>query len=379
MAEFCIRNPFSLGIVQDEGDFCNRLEEKKELVNHAINGDNVVLYSPRRYGKSSLVSRVQEDLDKKGFRTVYADLFPVISENDFMLRFASALYRGLGKGINPKKFMEKAGEFFRMLTVEISQEGYKFYARTETSIPTEQQIEGLLVGMNTYVIKNKLRVHVCLDEFQEILVLPQAKKLEGILRSQMQRHRNISYFYVGSRRRVIQDMFSDRSRPFYKSAFAFELKEIPKGEFAPFITDKFANSGKVCPRDAADEIYDLVRGYPYYVQKICSIIWDMIDVKADASIVHAAYSKLIKAEEMECVGTWSGLSLSQKKLFRALAQEPTSSPYGKDFLAKHDLSLGGAQGAMKVLYDMDIIEQFGDKEKAYRVTDPVMAAWAKSV
>jgi hypothetical protein len=378
VAEFCIRNPFSLGIVQNADDFCNRVDEKKELMAHAINGDNVVLYSPRRYGKSSLVGRVQEELENKGYRSIYVDLFPVISENDFLLRIARALYRGLGKGINPKKFMEKAGDFFRMLTVEITHEGYKFYARAETSVPTEQQIEDLLAGMNSYVTKNKLRVIVVLDEFQEILCLPQAKRLEGILRSQMQRHRDISYFYVGSRRRVLQDMFSNKSRPFYKSAFSFILKEIPKTEFVPFIMVKFTNSGKMCPQDAAEEIYDLVRGYPYYVQKICSIIWDITDVKVSIPIVQDAYAKLVKAEKTEFDGIWSGLSLNQKKLLRAIAEEPTSSPYGKNFIAKYDLSVGGAQGAMKVLLNMDILEQYGAKKRVYRVTDPIMGAWAKS-
>ncbi|HYA88014.1 MAG TPA: hypothetical protein VEI57_13225, partial [Nitrospirota bacterium] len=282
-----------------------------------------------------------------------------------------------GKGINPNEFMENIGEFFRMLAVELTHEGYKFYA--QRGISTEQQIVDLLSGMNAYVTKNKLRVHIACDEFQELVILPQAKRVEETLRSQMQGQGNISYFFIGSRRRVLQDMFFSRSRPFYKSAFNFELKKIPREEFASFITGKFASSGKHCPEDAAVEIYNLVRGFPYYIQKLSSLIWDMTGVNVTIAIVRDAFGKLIKLEEAEFVATWSGLSLNQKKLLRAIATEPTASPYGKDFTAKYDLSVGGTQGAMRVLREMDIVELHqDDKEKIYRVTDPVLRVRAMS-
>jgi len=377
MAELYLKNPFSTGIMRKDDDFCNRDVEKQELLKLAMNGSNVVIFSPRRGGKSSLIGRVQEDLEKQGFRTVSIDLFSVISETDLLLRFARAFYHGLGKGMSPRKFMENIGEFIRKIPVELTQEGYKFYA--QYGIPTEQQFVDLLSGMNAYVTKNKLRVHITCDEFQELVILPHAKKFEGTLRSQMQGQSAISYFFVGSRRRVLQDMFFDRSRPFYKSAFTFELKEIPRDEFAAFIMGKFSSSGKDCPRDSAVEIYNLVRGFPSYVQKLSSLVWDMTEERVELSIVRDAFVKLIKLEEAEFAATWSGLSLNQKKLLRAIADEPTASPYGKDFIAKYDLSLGGTQGAMKVLREMDIVETHEDgKAKIYRVTDPVIGAWAKS-
>ncbi len=378
MAETIMRNPFSTGVEQND-DLCNRVEEKQELLKHAINGDNVVISSPRRFGKSSLIGRVQEDLEKNGFRTIYIDMFAVISVTDFILRFANALYYGLGKGMNPKKFMENISVFFRMLSVELTHEGYKFFVRAQFGMSKERQIEDLLSGMDAYVAENKLRVHIACDEFQELVILPEAKKLEGFLRSQMQRQRNISYFFVGSRRRLLQDMFFNRSSPFYKSAFNFELKEISREEFTTFIMGKFAKSGKGCPQDAAAEIYNLVRGFPYYIRKLSAIVWDMTDENVNLSTVQHAFTKLIRAEETEFVATWSGLSLNQKKLLRAIADEPTASPYGKDFIAKYDLSIGGTQGAMKVLRNMDIIETFGnDEEIIYRVTDPLIGVWAKS-
>lgn len=379
MSNTCIRNPFSIGIIQDEHSFCDRVQEKEELIRYARNGDNVVLISPRRYGKSSLVGRVLESLEQEGYLTAYVDLFPVTSENDFVSRLASGLFKGIGKGIDPRSFLEKAGHLFRQLvpTYEMTHEGSKLYVRADPGIKTEVHIEDLLAGMYEYVEKSKLRAIVCLDEFQEITELPQAKKLEGILRSQMQRHRDISYFYVGSRRRVLQEIFSSRSRPFYKSAYTLVLKEIPRGEIVPYLEERFQSSGKQCRREAAELMYDLVRGYPYYVQKLASIAWDMVETVLDYQTVKDhAYPGLVKVEHVDFEGTWSGLSLNQKALLRAVAEEPTPSPFARVFLQKHNLSVGGAQGALKVLLEKDLVEQ--DEEKRYRVTDPVMGAWIKN-
>ena len=54
-----------------------------------------MLFSPRRYGKTSLVKRLQADLAAKGFFTVYADFFMATSENDIAGRIAKSIYNPL--------------------------------------------------------------------------------------------------------------------------------------------------------------------------------------------------------------------------------------------------------------------------------------------
>jgi len=51
-------NPFTLGIISPDQEFCNREKEIEELTRHALNCTHVVIFSPRRYGKTSLVKQV---------------------------------------------------------------------------------------------------------------------------------------------------------------------------------------------------------------------------------------------------------------------------------------------------------------------------------
>ncbi|HOD72443.1 MAG TPA: hypothetical protein PKO27_15560 [Deltaproteobacteria bacterium] len=65
-----MRNPFCATELPVTAPFCDREKESEELESHAVNRANVVLYSPRRYGKTSLVKRVQARLAGKGTITI---------------------------------------------------------------------------------------------------------------------------------------------------------------------------------------------------------------------------------------------------------------------------------------------------------------------
>lgn len=369
-----LSNPFTLRIAQDE-DFCNREKETDDLLRYARGGNNVMLISPRRYGKSSLIKHVFNHLKEEDFLTVYVDLFPVSSEQHFISRFSIAVFKGIGSGVDPRSFIDKVASVFKRIVpgVEVKPDGVSITSRFDYTISTDLLLDDLMEGIFAYVKKKGHKACIAMDEFQEITELPDSKKIEGILRSHIQTHKDISYFFIGSRRRILQDMFSNKNRPFYKSAYTYMLKEIPKEDFIPYIEQKFKNTGKVCQSAVADKIYDMVRGYPYYIQKLASVTWDITTKDCTVDTVLQAYGILLDIEATDFEGIWSGLSLIQKSVLRAIAKEPAATPYSREFLERHRLSLGGTQRAIGVLLSKDLVEK--DSENRYRVTDPVLGVW----
>ena len=85
-------NPFHTQTLPLDAPFCDRTVEIKELRQHALNGVNVVLYSPRRYGKTSLVRKVQAQLSAEEVLTIYADFFGVTSIDDIATQLAQAVF-----------------------------------------------------------------------------------------------------------------------------------------------------------------------------------------------------------------------------------------------------------------------------------------------
>lgn len=372
-------NPFTLGIVTGD-DFCDRTEEKKKLLTYIRNNHNVVLYAKRLIGKSSLVKQVLKEASRDGIMVVYANIFRISSEKDFIERVATAIASGIDhKAVDLRSVGEKFLDLFRRIKIgiETSPQGVDFTVGFDKTLEFSLLLDDLMRGLYNYVEKNKTRAVIALDEFQEITELPESKKVEGTLRQYMQERRDISYIYVGSRRRVLLDMFTDKKRPFYKSAFAYSLKEIPRHDFAAYISDKFKRSKKSCPREIAEEIYDTVSGYSYYVQKLASLCWDITEKHCDREIVRTAYNALIEIEApSDFEGLFGGLPLGQKALLMALAKEPTVSLFSKDYLNAHSLSQGTIQRAIKALVKRDLVEK--SDAGVYQTTDPVFGAWLRS-
>ena len=65
------------------------------MLNTLGGGSNIVLYGPRRYGKSSLVGELLNDLRRRGTACAELNLMDIASLDDFIAKFARAVYREL--------------------------------------------------------------------------------------------------------------------------------------------------------------------------------------------------------------------------------------------------------------------------------------------
>lgn len=60
-------NPFKYGQIVEGEYFYDRKDELARIKSTLANGNNIALYAPRRYGKSSLVNKVLKELHNEGF------------------------------------------------------------------------------------------------------------------------------------------------------------------------------------------------------------------------------------------------------------------------------------------------------------------------
>ena len=79
-----MRNPFVYGKTVSGEQFWNRDKEVKELVAEITNCQNIIIFSPRRYGKTSLIKRVLGKVKARGILTFYIDLYPAINKQKFI-------------------------------------------------------------------------------------------------------------------------------------------------------------------------------------------------------------------------------------------------------------------------------------------------------
>jgi AAA+ ATPase superfamily predicted ATPase len=64
-------DPFRYGTIVRGNHFYDRKNECAHIVKTLSGGNNMVLYAPRRFGKTSLVFKAMEQLEAGGFTCVY--------------------------------------------------------------------------------------------------------------------------------------------------------------------------------------------------------------------------------------------------------------------------------------------------------------------
>jgi hypothetical protein len=371
-----MENPFYLQEVPVDAPFCNRKKELKELQSYAEGKANVVLFSPRRYGKTSLVRRIQKNLSNKGAVTLFADLFGVASVDDVASRLAKAVFVVTHKKDPLWKSALRAMKSFRpvlkpdpsggvSLSVEPSGAG-----RSGLGL-----LEETMDSLGEFVNTTKSLVHVALDEFQEIVTLKEALRVEGILRTQIQQQQ-ASYFFIGSRRRILLGIFNDRQRPFFQSAINYPLQLLPPEELAEFIAEQFEKSQRKCTVANGKKLVSLTGFHPYYSEKLAFFVYELSKTVTEESI-NRAMERLILSEKPVFEAILQGISPHQRLLLQALAKETTPKLLASGYIQKHGLgSVGGVQHSSRQLEELDLIEK--DQETGrWRPVDPILAIWLR--
>ena len=373
-----MRNPFSLKIVVNPDHFCNRKKEIEQLVSYATSAGNAVIYSPRRFGKTSLVCQVQQRLKKKGFMTIYIDLFGLSSADNIARRIARGLYAAIYK---EKTLLQKAVSIIKTHRPVLRPDETGVSISAESVSPNlsgTELLDKTLGELGEFIDSGKKQINIALDEFQEITEI-RDRDIEGVMRTHIQKQ-PASYFFVGSRRQVLLEMFNQRRRPFFQSAVNFELCSLPHAELADFISKRFDAGGKHCSVEIAGRIAGCVEDHPYYCQKLCFFCFQLSGRAVTKGDVDAAFVELLQGERPVFEAIIQGLAPQQIALLRAVAKDPSKSIMSMAYMRKHNLkSIGGIQSAARKLEQLDHIErQAGKPEAPWRVVDPMLGRWLAS-
>ncbi len=372
-------NPFNYLQFATGDQFYDRREVRKDLFSRFLSGQsNVVLYGPRRYGKSSLVAELVGDLEKAGIPCVTLDVVKVPSIDMFVSAYATKVYRRLA----PVKFeFRKLGMFLKSLRPKMSlgptgETGLSFEPSGATVGP-EALTE--VLDLPQKLLSGKGRAVVVFDEFQEVKDLLPNDGFERVMRSAIQSHRNVSYIFLGSRYHMLRRMFTDHNRPFYKSAVTILLGKPPVEESVRFVIDRFASAGKSIARDAAERLVGKIENIPYFIQQLGFETFRLVDDARRKSVssadVDSAFANLSCFNRDQYEQLMLTLSVSQKKLLIALAHEQTDE-FGDVYRRRYALGVSSTVNSAKSKLMEDGHIELSDGK--YVVADPFFAQFLRT-
>ena len=241
-----MNRPFVYGYLAEKENFIDRIDERRQLKTFLGNGINVMLTSPRRWGKSSLVKATMEEMsgDDKKVRVCFIDAYKVHSEQDFYNAFATAIVEGLSSTL--EKGIELVKKYIQALTPSISLKSDPLNA-IEVDLnykPLHKSAEDILNLPELIARQKEWHVIVCIDEFQQLARLPEWKRIESTMRSVWQEHQHVNYCLYGSQRHMMMDIFNNASNPFYRFGQVIYLKKIKKEYWLPYIQESFSKTNK---------------------------------------------------------------------------------------------------------------------------------------
>lgn len=286
--------PFMFGKIASGPDFTDREKETTQLLQNFHVGINTILISPRRWGKSSLVKKVTEHPRNrsKNIRYCFIDLFNIRTEQEFYEAYVKELIK-----VTSGKWEERIEQAKKLFKKIIPQFTIGLNPDNEFSVGLDwkeikKAPEEILNLAETICKAKKLKLVVCIDEFQNISFFDDPLAFQKKLRAHWQHHKQTSYCLYGSKRHLLMELFSSPSKPFYKFGDVIFLEKIKEQYWISFIQKRFRETGKDIDSSQAQKIAQLMENHPYFVQQLAQQTWLLTKKSCTDKIIKKALENL---------------------------------------------------------------------------------------
>ena len=370
-----MKKSFIYGVSVSGENFTDRVEETRRLTMDFENGVNVILISPRRMGKTSLVKKVQSQVDNPNIRVIYMDIYDCRSEYDFYNKFATTILKETSGKMD--LFLDNVKQFLTRLSPKISfsPDPNMDYSVSLGITPKNYAPEEILDLPERMASKMGIHIVVCIDEFQQVGEWTDSLTIQKRLRSVWQHQQNTSYCLFGSKKHLLTNLFQNRRMPFYHFGDTIYLKPISTDDWIPFICGKFAEKGKKISEEFVKQICTTVNNHSSYIQQLAWNVMVNTEQEVTDEIFQQAISELLAQSGPLFVQQIQGLTTYQMNLIRCLCQGIHKDFTSKGVLETYQLgSKSNISRLKKTLIEKEIIEEEGD---IITLADPVFEIWFK--
>jgi AAA+ ATPase superfamily predicted ATPase len=352
-----ITNPFKFGSLVDGDFFTDRVDELAKITDIIHSENHLILISPRRFGKTSLISKAVKQTNRP---EIFLNLQLITSISDF----ATELLKKIFKAYPFEKIKNFIKNFQIIPTISINPVNNAVEISFNPVVSAKPILEDVLNLINQLGQKGKKPI-VIFDEFQEIKVID--KNLDKILRSIIQTHNNVNYVFLGSLESMMHEIFERKKSPFYHFGILMYLTTINAEDFYDFLFQGFS---KITNRDLyqlINEILNITNGHPYYTQQLVFHCFNAI--KNDNFIsTDQVIRQIMEEHTIDYERFWINLTLKERFLLIEMIQ----LKYG--FIQRKEISIPSStrySAYEKLLTNGFLIQ----KTKGYQLEDPFFERW----
>jgi len=362
-------NPFYYGGIAKDEYFCNRINEIKDIKNSINSGLNLLIYAPRRFGKTSLVFKTLKELNCK---YIYIDIMSIADENEFINEYFNAISQSL------QTTTDKVINFFKSvlnlkpnINISVDSVGNPTYSLEFLPHSSKTVFKEVLNLPYQYALKTDEKIVVVFDEFQEVNKL----KLEGKLRSIIQQHsHHLSYIFLGSKKSIMRNIFFNSNSAFYSSVKHITIKPIENDVWIEYISNGFEKHNKIISKEDILEILSITKGFPYYTQQIASELFLISENKITKQNLQEAIKMILERSKDLFLTQLELLTPNQKKALNLILLTGGKNIYSKEIRHLTTLNNSTLKKSIESLMQKDII----DKSDKYYLVDPMFEYFLKN-
>lgn len=354
--------PFPYDKISSGETFYGRKASIKLLGEIANSGSNILIFSKRRMGKSSLISQFFLE-QKDEFITIYVDIFDIISKEDF----ARELLKGVSNAtkLDIKSAMQKMMSLFKRARVEPSVDVNTMEISLKPIVATlsfEEMMSDFFESVES--LAKEKRVIVAIDEFQQIAEIKDIK-LDAYLRKEIQqRSKNVSYFFLGSKRHLLTSLFEYKA-PLYEMARHYELPSLELSEIRDYVTRYI---------EISDFLLEYVCEICDYETKMLQHMFHILYVRKEditKETIDRARDEIIGSKDSSYRMVYDSLSSTQKIALKAVGKYKGGF-FAQEVLQEYNITKQSMQSAINLLSKKELIDKEGQK---YFIPDRVFELW----
>ena len=350
-----MENPFQYGVLVDNEYFTDRVDELKEVQLSLNSANHLILISPRRFGKSSLVAKV---VKASGRPCVSLNMQNVLSVEDFSSKILREIFR-----LYPMERIRHLMSHFRIIpTISTNPVTNVIDVSFQPVVNHLVLLEDAMALLEKVSIEGK-KLIVVFDEFQEILNI--RKGLDKQLRSIMQEQQNLNYILLGSQESMMTEIFERKKSPFYHFGKLMRLDKIPYDDFRNYISTRLPLEDKEKLDTIVDEILSFTNLHPYYTQQLSAEVWDMLtnDNLIDGVVV-ASIKKILRTHDLDYERLWLNFNRTDRSIMLSLSK-------GTNPMQNRQMATSTSYSAIKRLTKSGYIIRVND----YEIEDPFFKEW----
>jgi uncharacterized protein len=366
-------NPFHYGSPVTGDRFTDRAEELKALVTCMQRGQNAVVLSPRRYGKTSLLKRAVQDVRQAGGRSAMVNLIGCSSRRQVAQTLATGIaHEAMGwLGGRAELVREHLARIRAGVSLEVGQTGLTVTLTPASSTADWSEVIGDVLRMLLQLGARNHPVSLVIDEFQRVAEIDDG--LAGVFKTLVDELERVSLVFAGSKRHLMEELSTGPGAPLLKVGTRISLAPIPEALMAGFLVERCAAGKKDLDREVAAIIYRVARGIPNDVQQLAFWAFEEPGRRITRPSVERALDRVVSLQAEDFAEAYEKLAPSQQRLLEVLTAGPVADVYSRQMMQLVDVANANAiRVALRRLGELELVER---TPAGWRVTSVFFERW----